>query len=85
MLTEYRVTVVPKEGRPYNPLHAELQGAIATNVELNLGERGYFLAEFQDGHVSGISTSRVEGVEMLSNGTIRLITHNTVYIFNKIT
>lgn len=84
MFTEYRVTVHPKDGTAYNPLHDELQGAIATNVHFDVGERGYFLAKCPDGEYS-ISTSMVEQVDCFENGNICLTTRNTIYLFHKIT
>lgn len=84
MLTKYRLSVIPKYETAHNPLHDELEDAIVTNVELTVGERGYFLAEFQDGSTHSISTSTVSTVEGFENGDIRLITRNTIYLFHKI-
>lgn len=85
MSTKYSVSIAPLYGSKYNPIHDELQGAIATNVELTVGERGSFLAECTNGESFSVSTSTVERVEKFENGDILFVTRNTIYTFIKIT
>lgn len=81
MSPKYRVTVEPKSGKAYNPIHDELQGAIAADLEFHVGLRGVFHAEMSNGRMTYVSTSPIMSVEESTTGDVRVTTLNTVYTF----
>lgn len=86
---KYTLTVNPKYGTAYNPVHDEVNGATATIIDLTVGERGWLAYKLYD--VFGtecwhrLHTSIVENVMVDEDGNVVLVTRNTNYILNKIT
>ena len=84
---KYILKVQPKEGTLFNPLHNEIDGLVATIIDLNVGERGLFVVNVDNGWQQDwvkISTSTVLDVTVNDNGNVILTTRNTIYTFNKI-
>lgn len=76
----YLLSVFPKKGTKYNPLHEELNGVRCTDCYFEKGQRGYFLAELEDDCWHEISTSGV--VEFTKeNGKLTVETLHTIYVF----
>lgn len=86
--TRYTLTVNPKEGKPHNPIHDAIQGTICSILDIEIGERGWFMvwSDFDGWH--RIHTSTVESVmtDEASGEAVEIVvtTHNTVYTFKKI-
>ena len=40
----YILTVSPKDGTAYNPVHDFIQGATCTILDIEVGQRGWFMA-----------------------------------------
>lgn len=84
----YTVTVNPKEGTPYNPIHDDIQGAICSILDVEIGCRGWFAMWNPYDGWHRIHTSTVESIMTdESNGEavqIIVTTRNTVYTFKKL-
>ena len=86
--TRYTLTVSPKDGTAHNPVHDFIQGATCTILDIEVGQRGWFMAwqDFDGWH--RIHTSTVESVmtDEVSGEAMEIVvtTHNTVYTFKKI-
>ena len=80
---KYTLQVIPKAGRPYNPVHDEINGKIATVVDLTVGKRGWiaFLSDNSMGDDSWhrLHTSPIEIVDVFADGNITVSTKNTIY------
>lgn len=84
----YTLTVSPKEGTPYNPVHDDIQGAICSILDIGAGRRGWFMVVDECDGWHRIHTSTVERVlgEENNGEMVKVIvtTRNTVYTFKKI-
>ena len=79
----YNVSIFPKEGKRYNPIHDEFNNVHAEILKIEVGERGLFTAQSKDnGYWDTIHTSTIENVEDFGD-TIIVTTRNTVYLFVK--
>lgn len=88
MLTDihpkYTLSVHPKEGRTYNPVHDAVDGAIATIIDLQIGERGWIAYRCDLGGWHRLHISSVEDVMVDENGNVEVTTLNTMYRLEKI-
>lgn len=76
---KYTLSVYPKEGRPYNQVHDEVDGATATIIDLLVGERGWIAWCFAPDDWHRLHTSTVEDIDVDEYGNIAVTTRNTVY------
>lgn len=81
---KYIVSVYPKAGRPYNPIHNEIDGSTATIINLNVGERGWVAYETFPNVWHRLHLSIIEDIMASENGDLTVTTTNTVYKFVKI-
>lgn len=90
----YRMTIHPKEGTPFNPIHEQANNTISVILDVEVGKRGwinYMVEEniwSNENYWHRIHTSTIEKIEVdndnLING-IKIYTMNTVYEFVRIT
>lgn len=81
---KYIMSVYPKAGRPYNPIHDEINGSTATIINLEIGERGWVAYETFKNEWHRLHLSIVEDVLIADNGDLTVTTTNTVYKFAKL-
>ena len=81
---KYRLGVHPKNEGSRSFVNSMIDGHVATIVDLEVGKRGWFVVLVDDDYWERIHTSIVEDVEVKDGGSVKLTTHNTVYIFDKI-
>lgn len=88
MLTDihpkYTLSVHQKEGRPYNPVHDEVDGATATIIDLPVGNRGWIAYCFAPDDWHRLHTSDVEDIAVDEYGNVAVTTRNTVYRLAKL-
>lgn len=80
---KYALSVIPKKGSPHNPIHNEVDGCMATIIDLTVGKRGWiaFLSDTTGGEDSWhrLHTSPIEKITVGDNGEIEVVTRNTLY------
>ena len=80
---KYTLRVIPKVGRPHNPIHDTADGKIATIIDATVGKRGWiaFLSDdaMGDDTWHRLHTSPVEIVDVFQDGNITVTTKNTIY------
>lgn len=80
---KYTIRVIPKKGTPYNPTHDEVNGAIATVIDLTVGQRGWIAfshdSTWGEPYWHRLHTSPIEKVTVGDNGEIEVVTRNTLY------
>ena len=76
---KYTMSVHPKAGTTYNPLHDEVDGATATIIDLAVGERGWLAYCFAPDDWHRIHTSTGEDVVVDEYGNVMVATNNTIY------
>lgn len=76
---KYRLTVHPKDGTQYNPLHDYVEGSMATIIDVQPGRRGWiaYMEGVDDWH--RVHTSEVQNVTVDETGNVEIETLNTVY------
>lgn len=81
---KYRLTVHPKNGTRYNPLHDYVQYATATIIDVQSGRRGWlaYVDEIDSWH--RLHTSIVQNVTVDEVGNVEVETMNTVYKLMKL-
>lgn len=90
----FELTITPKQGTRFNPIHEKANGCIASILDIEEGKRGwinYMVEEdiwSNENYWHRIHTSTIEKIEVdndnLING-IKIYTMNTVYEFVRIT
>ena len=85
---KYKLTVNPKEGTAYNPVHDEVNETIATIIDVTIGKCGWLAYydeyPFEVPSWNRLHTSTVYDVEVDEHGNVTITTRNTVYILTKI-
>lgn len=76
---KYALSVIPKKGSPHNPIHNQVDGCMATIIDLTVGKRGWIAYTPEEDYWSRLHTSPIEKVTMGDNGEIEVVTRNTLY------
>lgn len=83
--TRYILTVKPKEGKPYNPVHDDIQGSVCSILDIEVGQRGWIMvwSDYDGWH--RVHTSTVESIEPhpIKDEGWMITTRNTVYFFEE--
>lgn len=84
---KYILTTMSKVDRPHSNVHALIQGAKATVIDVEVGKRGYIC--YYDADPWGVEWHRLHTSTILSiarhdNGNIIIETENTYYRLEKI-
>lgn len=76
---KYRLSVYPKDGTRYNPLHDYVAGSEATIIDVQPGRRGWiaYMEGIDAWH--RVHTSEVQNVTVDETGNVEIETLNTVY------
>lgn len=81
---KYTLKVQPKEGTRYNYVHDEVEGAVATVIDLTVGEHGWLAVYCDAGLWDRLRTSIIEDVSVDELGNISFTTRNTHYTLTKL-
>lgn len=80
---KYTLRVIPKVGKPYNPIHEQVSDKIATVIDLTVGKRGWIAymidSDWGEDEWHRLHTSPIEKVTVGDNGEIEVVTRNTLY------
>lgn len=82
---KYTLSVQPKDGARYNPVHNDVQGTVATVIDVEPGQRGWiaYYADY-DERWHRLHTSIVQELYVDASGNIVITTENTFYSLHRL-